>query len=174
MSLRDSHRYYSKTRLKRGVKTESGEWILASHLDFLPKDFKERGRRSTSKFNPVEREDSESAQDLDGECEETASQAETDISSLIEDAKDLDKDLSNWTEDLYSSIGKIREKRKELSPTKEEEHMSPQKTAPSRPIFAYWESLLNKMSPEDADAAEQQMTQTLWAEIAATKYKNRK
>ncbi|XP_020809786.1 uncharacterized protein LOC110185339 isoform X2 [Drosophila serrata] len=123
-------------------------------------------KSSSPTLNPLELEDSLSAQDKDFECEEAASQLETDISSLIEESRHLDKDLSNWTGDLCSSIGK----REELSPIKEEEHKHKPKTSPSRPIFAYWESLLNKMAPEDADAAEQQMTQTLWAEMAAIKY----
>ncbi|XP_017021422.1 uncharacterized protein [Drosophila kikkawai] len=165
-SLRDSHRYYCRTTKKNGVDSE---WRFASHLAFLPKDVRERARPRTT-FNPVAREDSESTQDEPYEYEEAGSRLETDISCLTEDAKDLDKYLSNWTEDMYSSIGKSKEKREELSPLKEVEHQ--QKTAFSRPIFAYWESLLNKMSPEDSDAAEQRMTQTLWAEIAATKHNN--
>ncbi|XP_020809780.1 uncharacterized protein LOC110185339 isoform X1 [Drosophila serrata] len=165
-SLRDSHRYYSKMGQKKGSSWVSSRWSLSSHLSFLPKDNKERWKSSSPTLNPLELEDSLSAQDKDFECEEAASQLETDISSLIEESRHLDKDLSNWTGDLCSSIGK----REELSPIKEEEHKHKPKTSPSRPIFAYWESLLNKMAPEDADAAEQQMTQTLWAEMAAIKY----
>ncbi|XP_022220786.1 uncharacterized protein LOC111072989 isoform X2 [Drosophila obscura] len=39
--------------------------------------------------------------------------------------------------------------------------------AQSRPISAYWESELNKLSPEDAETVEQKMTRLLWAETQA-------
>lgn len=46
---------------------------------------------------------------------------------------------------------------------------SENKTAPRRPIFDYWESLLDKMPPELADVVEQKMTKVLWAEQDAFK-----
>ncbi|XP_037719917.1 uncharacterized protein LOC119553549 isoform X2 [Drosophila subpulchrella] len=46
---------------------------------------------------------------------------------------------------------------------------SENKAAPRRPIFGYWESLLDKMPPEFADVVEQKMTKVLWAEQDAFK-----
>ncbi|XP_017144086.1 uncharacterized protein LOC108156869 [Drosophila miranda] len=47
-------------------------------------------------------------------------------------------------------------------------HRSSAMPAPqTRPICAYWDSELNKLSPEDAEAVEQKMTRLLWAETQA-------
>ncbi|XP_016964767.1 uncharacterized protein LOC108034397 [Drosophila biarmipes] len=175
------------------------EWKFAEHMSFLPVSTSSQ-RTQSSTYAEEELEVSQD-QGQDQEEEQKFSEQtdfmdsklleSDDAGSVLEEVENVPyHDLSdnNISDSLPTQETNWPSKRKRLdlpsssspSPTPAKKMcdllskfiQSEKKTALRRPIFGYWESLLDKMPPELADVVEQKMTKCLWAEQEAFKAKD--
>ncbi|KAL7723406.1 hypothetical protein ACLKA6_015980 [Drosophila palustris] len=185
-SLRDSNRYHCKVAGKKSGSAgglgpqqpranDAVEWHLAPYMSFLPEMSSQR-RTFSSGINLCA---SQCSLDLD--------ESNSSFNSFIEfDSNQLDADASTSCGESSYSYARNVKKRKLEQPTPEsdkvigvlETMIAKQETilqrpepTPLRSIVRYWDERLNEMSQEEAEAAEQEMTQVLWKHTNAAKKK---
>ncbi|XP_016972801.1 uncharacterized protein LOC108040070 [Drosophila rhopaloa] len=169
-SLRDSYKYHLKSKRTKSAEGDPlgkpkgmSEWDFAPYMAFLPEVTTQR---------------------------QTTRSCYSEIEEAMEQSYSIDESL-NYTEDLkeeaelevslelpsYAEERRTAKKRKvEQSPAAKicgilgnylQQQQNTTIPTPARPIFVYWESELNSLSPEDAAEVEQKMTRLLWEEKAA-------
>ncbi|KAM8703144.1 hypothetical protein ACLKA7_007855 [Drosophila subpalustris] len=166
-SLRDSYRYHCKVAGKKsgsagGVgpqqprANDAVEWHLAPYMSFLPE-------MSSQRRSGINLCASQCSLDLD--------ESNSSFNSLIEfDSNQLDADASTSCGESSYSYSRNVKKRKLEQPTPESDKVI---GVLARSIVRYWDERLNEMSQEEAEAAEQEMTQVLWKHTNAAKKKKK-
>ncbi|KAL7740222.1 hypothetical protein ACLKA6_002198 [Drosophila palustris] len=177
-SLRDSYRYHCKRVGADGATSEQPKvvWHFAPYLTFLPK--LSSTRRT---FNSAFEVEDASTQDrtLDPFESTEAYKDDLSFSNLFDiDESQLEAADTKSCKDSTQSNDNPRKLRKldksaesqEVIVSKHSECLDPLETSspPSvRPILRYWESILNKMDPKTAEAAERAATNMLWKYVKA-------
>ncbi|XP_034472438.1 uncharacterized protein LOC117780133 isoform X2 [Drosophila innubila] len=184
-SIRDSYRYHCKSSEKKQAQSARAEgaqseqpkvyWHLAPYLSFLP-DLNSKRRTFNSAFEVEESTSQDKTLDPFESQATEAVQEYLSFSNLfdVDDSQlDADASISNHesTHSIEENPKKIRKVEKsaevaqEVIISKPSECLDPLETSlstPVRSVVLYWESILNKMDPKVAEAAERAVTKLLW------------
>ncbi|KAL7731593.1 hypothetical protein ACLKA6_017532 [Drosophila palustris] len=174
-SLCDSYRYHCKVAGKisgsaGGVgpqqprANDAVEWHLAPYMSFLP-EMSSQMRNIIASFRETDLDESNSS--FDSIIEFDSTQIDADASTSCGDSSySYKRKLEQPTPETDKVIGVL-----ETKIAKQESIMQRPEPTPLHSIVRYWDERLSEMSPEEAEDAEQEMTQVLWKHTNAAKKK---